>query len=868
MPESPPASFDLQLLSQALEASVHSVVIADAQLPDLPIIYVNPAFERLSGYPAAQVIGRNCRFLQGQDRDQAARHDLRQAIEAGRSTTVILRNSRPDGTLFFNELTVSPIHDAAGTVTHFLGFQTDVTGRETASALMGSLQGLTEDLAAARTQQEVTDLVLHNTLPALNAVSGAVLLVQEGRLHVVARRGDDDASIWQDGDLDGHRPSPDALRAKTPLFFRESGELTAAYPELESRTGGVAAVATAVLPMVESGRPLGVIVLDFEEPHEFTPTEIQFLRTLAAQCAIALARAQATTDIQAQIHAQTGKLSRQKAELEAILESLPDAVYVGGPGGITRANTRALDMLGFTALADLKHDIHLLAEQVNTRDPRTGQRLGPEEEPFAVALGGQAHTADVLVRHLGTGEDRLIRNAAAPIRVDGQVVGAVAVNTDITDSQQAQDLQELNATLERRVQERTQELAARTRELEARTQALEGIAQLSGDLVGGGDHLTLIRRTQELVLSLLPPGYAAYFENVEGRWRAQVQVGDVGKPALQQAIDAGFPVGGTPTLDHCTQTLEPYFIEAYTADTDIDPEVAGHLRAAACLPVLVGGQVLGIFNVPLFHERRWDAADRALLVTAVHSLGLTLERARSVFALARRTEELERSNAELAQFAYVASHDLQEPLRTITSFSQLLARRYRGQLDDRADGYIRLIGDATGRMGTLLQDLLAFSRVGADPLRRGPVNLQTLLEQVQQDLHAQVERTGARLVVGPLPTVLGDATQLRQLFQNLLGNALKFHHPERAPEVRVTAQDDGTFVTVQIADNGIGIAPEYAERIFAIFQRLHTREAYEGSGMGLAIARKIVERHGGRLWLESTPGQGTTFQVSLPSEAG
>ncbi len=308
MSESPSSSSDLQLLSQALTASVHSVVIADARLPDLPIIYVNPAFERMSGSPASQVLGRNCRFLQGQDRDQAARHELRQAIAAGRSTTVILRNYRPDGPLFFNELTISPIHDAAGNVTHFLGFQTDVTGRETASALMTSLQSLTEALAAVRTQQEVTDLLLRDARGALNAVSGAVLLVQDGRLHVVDRSGHDDASVWQDGDLDGHRPSPDALRANTPLFFREGGALTAAYPELEARTGGVAAVATAVLPMVEGGQPLGVIVLDFQEPHDFTLDEEHFMGTLAAQCALALDRARLSGDLERQVRDRTAEL--------------------------------------------------------------------------------------------------------------------------------------------------------------------------------------------------------------------------------------------------------------------------------------------------------------------------------------------------------------------------------------------------------------------------------------------------------------------------------------------------------------------------------------------------------------------------------
>ncbi len=749
-------------------------------------------------------------------------------------------------------------------------------GAPDAASLLAHLLRVTQALAAARQPGEVFGIILNDALTALNAISGTVLVVQGARLHVAARKGQDTASVWQDGNLEGHRPSPDALRANTPLFFRKSGELVAAYPDLEARTGGVAAVANAVLPMVEEGRPLGVIVLDFEAPHEFTPDEQSFLRGLAGQCALALDRTQLSRTLEQQAQGRAAELeafvqfteltdtetdvlvlAQRAVNMMGVLFPGSTSVYYALESGLWRVKVYSDDLEANPGLlsaiqAGMPLDTPVFAEPMRTGEPLFVDGWNPEKEQFAQTEAYQ--TA-----------------AVYPLSMDGTLQAMFGMGTkDLarwSAHRQAVFLavgRSLRLALERT--ETARRLAAQNAELLARTQALEGVARLSGDLVVGGNHLTLVCRTQHLVLSLLPPGYAAYFENVEGKWRAQVQVGDVGHPALQEAIDAGFPVGQTPTLDHCARTFEPYFIEAYQADTDIDPEVAGHLRAAACLPVMVGGHVIGIFNVPLFHERRWDAADKALLVTAVHSLGLTLERAQSVFTLARRTEELERSNAELAQFAYVASHDLQEPLRTITSFSQLLARRYGGQLDDRADSYIRFIGDATARMGTLLQDLLAFSRVGSAPMQHKPVDLRVLMGQVLQDLQAQVDHTGARVVVGPLPTVPGDATQLRQLFQNLIGNALKFHPPGHAPDVQVAAQENGAHVTVQIADNGIGIAPDYFERIFTIFQRLHARETYEGSGMGLAIARKIVERHGGRLWLESTPGQGTTFQVSLPAE--
>ncbi|WP_241191435.1 PAS domain S-box protein [Deinococcus psychrotolerans] len=289
--ELPASAPDRWLLRQAFAASASSIAIADAQQPDIPIIYVNPAFERLSGYPAAEVVGSNCRFLQGEDRDQDARRKIQEAVQQGRSTTMVLRNYRKDGTLFHNELTLSPIRDAAGTLTHFVGFQTDVTARERTSSLMNRLQGMTQALAAVFTQDEVFNLVLRDALEALGGISGAVLLVQGDQLHVAARRGHDEASVWQASALSDSRPSPDALRANTPLFFNDVGDLIRAYPELEAQTCGIAAVANAVLPMVEGGQPLGVIVLDFREPHHFTPDEKRFLLTLAGQCALALDRA-------------------------------------------------------------------------------------------------------------------------------------------------------------------------------------------------------------------------------------------------------------------------------------------------------------------------------------------------------------------------------------------------------------------------------------------------------------------------------------------------------------------------------------------------------------------------------------------------
>ncbi len=231
--------------------------------------------------------------------------------------------------------------------------------------------------------------------------------------------------------------------------------------------------------------------------------------------------------------------------------------------------------------------------------------------------------------------------------------------------------------------------------------------------------------------------------------------------------------------------------------------------------------------------------------------------------LEEQAGELRRSNAELEQFAYVASHDLQEPLRKIASFCQALQARYHGQLDDRADQYIDFAVDGAKRMQALINDLLAFSRVGRSGHEHELVALGDVVTEAQSALAEAFEGAGASVVIGELPSVRGDRPQLTSLFQNLIANAVKFHGTEQ-PIVRITALRQGDQWQVSCADNGIGIDQEYAERIFLIFQRLHSREAYEGSGIGLALCRKIVEYHGGRIWLDADYTSGACFRFTLP----
>ena len=292
------------------------------------------------------------------------------------------------------------------------------------------------------------------------------------------------------------------------------------------------------------------------------------------------------------------------------------------------------------------------------------------------------------------------------------------------------------------------------------------------------------------------------------------------------------------------------------------------LRTWMDVPVVLEQTVVAVMRFMSRTPNAYDARSQTLGELIAAQIAGPVANAQSVESLLATQAELARSNAELEQFAYVASHDLQEPLRMVASYVGLLERRYRGRLDSDADDFIEFAVDGARRMQALLNGLLDLSRVGTRGREPEPTESEAVLRDALINLEQAIAEAGAEVTHDPLPTVLGDRVQLTQLFQNLVSNAVKFN-TSRRPRVAVTARRAGSMWEFGVADNGIGIDPAYFERIFQVFQRLHTRDTYEGTGIGLSICRKIVERHGGTIRPESSMGQGTTFRFTLTAvEAG
>ncbi len=470
------------------------------------------------------------------------------------------------------------------------------------------------------------------------------------------------------------------------------------------------------------------------------------------------------------------------------------------------------------------------------------------------------------------GEDRWLLSTGVPrFLADGSFAGYIGSCVDITERKEAEKvLRSIKTDLEQQVEERTAALVAANRDLQRRNvlhilllELSNQFINLSADQVDQG-----INQALQTIAEFTLSARSCLFQlSADGATFSCTHSWDSHKVA------SGLPENQNLPVDYfCWSLSQLRQFEAIQVPclANLPPEAerlkAGLERSSVksflLIPLISGKQLFGILGFYTVQAKKvWTEDEIALLKIAADIFVNALNRQHREQLI----NQLDRSNHELELFAYVASHDLQEPLRKISSFTKLLAEDYQGHLDAEADEYIAYIIDGAARMQNLIDDLLTYSRVSRDELRKEPTDLGAVVAQVLEDLSVTIEENNAAIAASSLPTVQANPRQMAQLLQNLISNGIKFHG-EAPPRIQIEAQLQTDQWLICVRDNGIGINPKFAGRIFEIFQRLHSRAEYVGTGIGLAICRKIVERHGGRIWVESELGQGATFYFTIPWE--
>jgi PAS domain S-box-containing protein len=600
-------------------------------------------------------------------------------------------------------------------------------------------------------------------------------------------------------------------------------------PELLRISRALGLRSSVMVPLAARGRTFGALQLvHAESGRRFTPADVAFAEQLAARAALAVDNARLYSNS-----------ARAEERFRSLVSATSQAVWVTRPDGEVLEDSPSWRAFTGQPREDYKGFGWLAVVH-----PEDQERVRRGWE--AARALKQSYELEMRLRRADGSYATTLSRGVPVLTPQGEVREWMGTTTDITAQRHAEE-------------------ASRRLESEQRARQLEALRAQVSEVLSREDTPTgLMQACAEAMVRHLPVLALVQVWTWSREARALLLEGNAGSAAAASTQPSRVELGQM-LVGAVGQSRQPLLVNNVQEDARLRSRIWAQTQGLVSFlgtPLMVRGQLVGVLAV--YGQLPLEEETLATLATVADAVAQGIERRRAELSLQAHAQELARSNEELQQFAYVASHDLQEPLRMVASYTQLLARRYKGKLDSDADEFIGYAVDGVNRMQRLIQDLLTYSRVGTRAHEFKPIDSGHALEKALANLKAAVDETGATLVQGKLPPVMADETQLIQLFQNLVGNALKFHG-QSPPRVLVEAEREGPMWRFTVEDNGIGIEPQYYERIFIIFQRLHGKEEYAGTGIGLAICKKIVERHGGRIGLDSQPGQGTTFWFTLPA---